>query len=46
MERQMTKSRKKVDAQLKAKVALEAIREDSAISELAKRHDATRSRWP
>jgi len=39
MERTMTKSRKKFDAAFKAKVALEAIREDSTVPELAKRHD-------
>jgi transposase len=39
MEREMTKSRKKFDAAFKAKVALEAIREDSTVPELAKRHD-------
>jgi transposase len=39
MERIMTKSRKKFDAAFKAKIALEALREDSTISELAKRHD-------
>jgi len=35
----MTKSRKKFDAGFKAKVALEAIREDSTVPELARRHD-------
>jgi transposase len=35
----MTKSRKKFDAAFKAKVALEAIREDSTVPELAKRYD-------
>ena len=35
----MTKSRKKFDAAFKAKVALEPIREDSTVPELAKRHD-------
>ncbi len=40
MERQITKSRKKFDAAFKAKVALEAIREDPTVPELAKRHDA------
>jgi transposase len=43
MERTMTKSRKKFDAAFKAKVALEAIREDTTVPELAKRHDVHRN---
>ncbi len=34
----MTKSHKKFDAAFKAKIALEALREDATVPELAKRH--------
>ena len=34
----MTKSRKKFDAAFKAKIAVEALHEDAAVPELAKRH--------
>src|SRR5208283_5047652 len=37
MEREMTKSRQKFDAAFKAKIALEALREDATVPELAKR---------
>ena len=38
MEHEMTKSRQKFDATFKAKIALEALREDATVPELAKRH--------
>src|SRR5271166_3994540 len=38
MEREMTKSRKKFDAAFKVKIAVEALREDATVPELAKRH--------
>jgi transposase len=34
----MTKARRKIDAALKAKIALEAVREHSTVNELAQRH--------
>jgi transposase len=34
----MTKARRKIDAALKAKVALEALREQATVNELARRH--------
>ena len=34
----MTKARRKIDAALKAKIALEALREQATVSELAQRH--------
>ena len=34
----MTKSRKKFDPAFKAKIAVEALREDATVPELAKRH--------
>jgi transposase len=38
MEQEMMKSRKKFEATFKAKIALEALREDATVPELAKRH--------
>jgi len=34
----MTKTRRKIDAALKAKIALEALREQTTVNELAQRH--------
>lgn len=34
----MTKTRRKIDAALKAKIALEALREQATVNELAQRH--------
>ena len=34
----MTKARRKIDAALKAKIALEALREQATVNELAQRH--------
>ena len=41
----MTKSRKKFDAAFKAKIALEALREDATVAELAKRHGVHPTRF-
>ena len=40
----MTKSRKKFDAAFRAKIALEALREDATVPELAKRHGVASER--
>jgi transposase len=37
-ERMMTKTRRKIDAALKAKIALEALREQSTVTDLAQRY--------
>jgi transposase len=34
----MTKARRKIDAGLKAKIALEALREQATVTDLAQRH--------
>ena len=36
----MTKARRKIDAGLKAKIALEALREQATVTDLAQRHQA------
>ena len=41
----MTKSRNKFDPAFKAKIALEALREDATVPELAKRHGCIRTRF-
>src|SRR5215472_16927171 len=38
MERTMTKTRRKIDAALKAKIALEALREQATVADLAQRY--------
>jgi transposase len=38
MEHKMTKTRNKFDAAFKARIALEAVREDATVPDLAKRH--------
>jgi transposase-like protein len=44
MERIMKKSRRKTDAALRAKIALEAIGEQSTVADLAQRHESIRTR--
>jgi transposase len=39
MEQMMKKSRRKFDANVKAKIALEALREEATIADLAARHE-------
>jgi transposase len=39
----MKKSRRKIDAALKAKIALEALREQSTVADLARRNEVHRS---
>jgi hypothetical protein len=41
----MKRSRRKIDAALKAKIALEAIRERSTVADLAQRYEVPTTRW-
>jgi transposase len=45
MEQMMKKTRRKFDAGVKAKIALEALREESTTADLAARHGFTRIRF-